>query len=1474
MSIFKVILKREESKLLFFGNKENYSEHLTDKQRQEFSEEDIIFSQYRIYPDDTIQTIKNKILLTLDFEYCYEELYLFGTQDTFIEPDVVRNHEDKREFKKNAKKMEGNIYGLKTFIGYKYDGPYDYLFPVEPYNYVDQEKTLFDLDNSVLISFLQGSNSIYVCTCEDVVINLENDAIIPIYYPLLKKNKIDSLSKLRNERNKLIAANKKKIPGDLLKLYECIDIIHNVNLALPSRPKYIENGINSFSISVKTQYKTLPLDAIFKCIHATKDYQYIKYNPGFSRDTFYRLYSEKIAKNGRKIPYLKISEILKYSREIGKKEQIAIVIQKQFNNHQKQVHILLSKNGNITINGTFKQAIEVNILESLLKSIFESIIENINDAIERLGYEIGQFISLVHHDVVIHNLQYVYSLEVVKQIDLSKYRNLFYSLFLLKKMDLAGDGALLMFKRVDNYISMNEVDEFITIMRKETEDVQEIMAGLMKELHMDEETARKNVIEFFSEHRTLNGELIESIGFPIEMKLHKSKKQLDIVSSNIDNVYYIQILQDYYDAMVKIYQNSDQIEEIVDNIQRLTKKKLDEKVIEKVKIVPVIKAVEAEKVIDSDFFTMDGTEEIQGVTEEDDDVFGMMDEEGDDDVFGMMDEEEDDEDETSGGGGDDLEINVTGMKLNNPNPFYSRIENRDPDFILKRDSGKYNSYSRTCPPAEKRQPIILNKKEMENVEKNHRDSYNEALKYSTKDEEFWYICPRYWSLKDNTSLDEKEVEAILKKTPNAIIPQGAKTIPEGSYIYEFKHPKQHINSKGQYIYQYPGLIHDAHPDGYSIPCCFKKPKKNDVVPNRQEKVYNYIVDSIKYPVPNTRHGFLPLPAQIFFKNDVKTCVSKTNNTLLNGDVKCLLRIGSEQNILSSFIGAIASVYAEEHKKERSGLAIPSIEQMMTILCESLTLDDFVNYHNSSLVSVFASRKKLHVDITQHKFNKLYKMIYDKKEVPKEEADFFMHTAKAFENFKAYLSDNSAFIDHTFLWEIISEPNLKLFKNGVNLTILEISKSTLRILCPTNPYSNTFFDPSKKSIILLKQDDFYEVICVQSGKKMMKLLPNDEPLVSDALKFIAENMETYCRPKKSLLNYPYISPLSATNTESILRKYNVSIKNKVLNFQSKIVGFFTSIFVPCSPSSLFGKHSKLDKFVNSNSLYKSYESTKEKLNALYEKCKGEIDCGPMKKVSYNGMVHGIRTSNNLYVKIKPSIPLTKIDDNLPTEHSNDYMEADIEATTNVNSDKELEIVEHVHLETQYYEVFRTIVRILLNRHESQSQKNEIKEINDDTDVTYQNKIKKLVVILTELTQSYIEFGDVDLKKIKEVNSCFRNCKSKSTCKPNGDICVFEVPKQNIIQPEIENNIFYFVKLADELLRVHSIYAFIMEPNKFLNYNNMKYNVNDDEILLVDALVNHDYFNEMEILDNKFIGQITHDIAIPNKSQEYSNRVEKM
>ena len=162
------------------------------------------------------------------------------------------------------------------------------------------------------------------------------------------------------------------------------------------------------------------------------------------------------------------------------------------------------------------------------------------------------------------------------------------------------------------------------------------------------------------------------------------------------------------------------------------------------------------------------------------------------------------------------------MSLSNPNPFI-KGQSRDPK-LFQTEIDKNLVLIQEFVHQIRRQPVILNDEEKEYIDKNHPGSYNHAIKYGTsKDKQFWYICPRYWSLKYNTSLTKEEVDS--GKYEN-VIPLNAKKIPEGANIYEFTDPKYHINSEGEYINLSPGFEkEDKDPDGYCLPCCFKRNSK-------------------------------------------------------------------------------------------------------------------------------------------------------------------------------------------------------------------------------------------------------------------------------------------------------------------------------------------------------------------------------------------------------------------------------------------------------------------------------------------------------------------------------------------------------------------------------------------------------------------------------------------------------------------------
>ena len=75
---------------------------------------------------------------------------------------------------------------------------------------------------------------------------------------------------------------------------------------------YLNKGIKFIKAVIRPQFDIkIPLEIIFKVVHATQENPLIKYNPSSRQENVYRLFTDKIATDGRKIPYLKKAIIFK-----------------------------------------------------------------------------------------------------------------------------------------------------------------------------------------------------------------------------------------------------------------------------------------------------------------------------------------------------------------------------------------------------------------------------------------------------------------------------------------------------------------------------------------------------------------------------------------------------------------------------------------------------------------------------------------------------------------------------------------------------------------------------------------------------------------------------------------------------------------------------------------------------------------------------------------------------------------------------------------------------------------------------------------------------------------------------------------------------------------------------------------------------------------------------------------------------------
>jgi len=1412
--------------------------------------------------------------------------------------------------------------------------------------------------------------------------------VLQVYFPFLFKDGIRTLANLLEKKQQLLDDYRKTITEQTWKLYETVDLFYKIREQANTPLPYISSGITAFKMILHTDFASvLPLDTIFKKIHVTEKIPFIKYNPGFRRENIYRLYSKHIASNGKKIPVLSSQEILRLSKETGKTGQITLYIQDTYHAQSIQVYLNFNKDGNIYLKTVLKTPVATEDIVPIILQIIQPILEELNIFLFETGYQIhiptADMIGSPAHlglqstsgfsregIMEIEQIQYKASIKITKKMDLKKYKGCLGSVFDMEETDLLSDkGAKLKFKRVENYQEMDPVSMAISRTYSKTREMEDVISELMNEFKISEEQAREHVVKFFGEHTLIQGKLVDNAGFPVTLHFIPSDNRLDILIDQIQSIQYVDAVSGYLDSIVRIYQYPDTSSPI-ETFTTSCKKNVNYKNVDKSNIDNIVAVDNAslskvaqpilfsntddtnmdlfgeneetmndenkdedkdedkdgdkeDEINESDFDFDEENDDVQEKNPKKTDKKQGTEHDSDDELFGMDMEGgavEEDDDEL-------LEINVEGKSIKNPNPFQEKIEKYDPVLVLKKEKGQYNPYSKSCPPAVMRQPVLLTQSEKDRIDTQHPGSYSTAIQYSSdpnKEKQFWYICPRYWSLKNNTSLTPEEVADILKTNPNAIIPAKAKVVPKGSFIYEFNAPKEHLDEKGNYITHYPGLMKGKHPDGFSLPCCFKRVQANekvDVVPPTSQKINVYVMSANSRPLQENRFGFLPDQLQRFLKTDNNMCVEKTNSALIKNNVSCILRYGVESSEQQSFIGCIADIYAFSHNLKKK----PTIDEMRKILSESVSLDMFLQYHNGSLVSIFKSSEKTKpgqgsvgtqlltlkaakppdefgpnltskVASLPEKFGEFdkdkYKDSWFVKEIMgndnnEEEKHFMQETIAAYESFLQYLLDETTYIDHTYLWDVVTQPNPKLIIQGMNMIILTIPKpNQVEIICPTSAYSPKLFDPSKGTWILYKDGDFYEPIYVfenKSGVIIHKLFHGGKKSLNrkmeNILQFLEKTMKSQCSPKNSLPQlHHFKTNMSASEMLHILVTNDYHVHYQVMNYQSKIVGMIVSssssdknntmrFFVPCSPSGILDDQDLI--LINQVKDWKDYNTTIQELNKLYVKTEGKIKCSPKMKIIDDKKIVGIITETEQYVKIMPV--MENVVDTLDEIAGVDYFEADnsIIGSTAPNN-KRVRTIRNIHMESRFYRIFRTMVRELLSQYETRFYKLQIRDMLENLTYSYSQKMAKIEEILRKMIGDSIEFRRMNDNTIEymddDVNfmnylQC-KQCNTHNVCKTSSDgKCHLYLPRNNLVMG-VNNDELYYTRLSDELLRFHRIRLFMLEPMHYLNLTNIDYKINDDEILLLETFLKSENFSDLRLFNfNEYLRQIPYDIAVP-------------
>jgi len=1557
---------------------------------------EILFSKQVLHLDDSIRIIKTKIVNELNATrnqiVAYEELYIFYftpekidmekvfqnaldkglspsslsqglSQDAFFQYVLNMNFDKYKveDLDKNKEyyeyedwiKLQGetkkNI--LSKPLGLKFQEEYDYLFSANPYQMkgslfqISPKNRILGYDNNLLLNYGDiDFQNLYICQAEDVFEyafknGLDQEYICQLYYPILYNLGISSGEGLIESRPALEKDSKKRIAQPILKFYDSIKMFHEIYWGRKSALPYLKQGISKYSVKLNLGHG-FPLEILFKNINATADMPFIKYNPGSRRENMYRLYSEYISQNGKKIPVLSEPVIMRLMKDHGKSNQVAIYIKTVFQDIARDVFICFDIHGKLNIYG---ESSSTPILpENFQQFIIETanpVIQKVNNVLQTSGYALKMIDSLYNGAVESSNYKYALVLPVDKKIDLKKQNGAISNVFDVFSSDVySSQGASLIFKRVENFIEMDAQSTLITEIYKQTNNSFDVIQALINQYRLTQEEAELRLAKYSSEHQHVSGKIIESPGFRVSFKMEPFKNNLIVEVSEILSVEYIPVVHMYIDTILRISQNPSSTTVSAAKMKTFCEKQNKSAETEyKPSIENVISTVEAE--------TKNNLYEIQplqfGETEQtfdaDDDDDGLY----FDDDYAYEEEDggeqegpppgiiEGEEESTQLGGEgtpenedvEDIEKRLIGMSIKKPNPFLKDKTDRDPALFLTKAQGKYKLYSRACPSSDRRQPIILTEAEKKRIDETSPGSYENAIKYGSDPKNpYWYICPRYWCLKTNTSISEEDVKA---GKCGGIIPQEADVVPKGAYVYEFANTQEHFDKNGKYINHHPGFLPKSkHPDGLCIPCCFGKQwnseqlkkMRNQCIQNDVEEAVNdkksfadkaasYIISATSFPLPQHRWGFLPIQMQLFLGTDSSKLVLKHNSALLQPGTTSLLRYGVEDSENKSFIASFAHFYAYKHKLK----AVPTIKEMCDILAKSITLDMFLKYHNGNLYSTFRPKtynaddldldKYIKDDPSKSEFVKTLDLKDD------SQLELLQDTIASYENFLDYLTNESSEIDHTYLWDFVVEANISLMRDGFNLVIMEIPNddvtNNIQIVCPTNSYSPNIYTVKKETIILIKQSNYYEPVHqyeqTTGGEVIIKKAFLENKSIENVrymLKLINESTKKYCTalPSRPRI-YNFKHNIQALESVRILKLNKYVIRGQVMNYNRKIIGLLVlksedqnPVFVPCFPSGLIEGIPLVT--MDDPSIYLDYELTKNRLINIHQETDGKIPCLPKMKILEDKLIVGILTETNQFVQIDP--PIQNIEDDLEEVKQYDYPiknRAGIDKVLATNPREDADrtaAISKISLESQFYSIFRNVIRLSINDYKNYKSRKQIMDILDDISIFYKDKLKRVNVILREITKDKVGFQAFDQATIEtfgEISNCFQDSDGKCVSDPSKQYCLTTddgicktlFPKTNLLSKN-DNELGYFIRLVDELIRYRRIRLFLLHPKTVLNITNNEYKILQTELFLLESLLNHDYFRDLVPFNsNKHVTNIHYDAAKPAITQKYSDAV---
>ena len=1220
--------------------------------------------QKSIFEDDSIFDIKNKISI-----YCndvdIENMYLYGIQTYNYKLEDFFNNNSNDEGLISYDKLQQSKLVFNREIentSYTYSELLDIVVPNKRYVSLG-----IVLDDNISVDpFLYKMNNTTEFK-EDKSLKLLKDYNLDEDIKLVIKGNVDNIyfNDTKTNFDKKIYENK----------YNLIDSIYkNSNLESMSKEK-----INFINFKITNKVTNLKLNKIFMNFNVTEDLPLVKYNPSERKDRIFRLYAPYRSYNNQKIPFLNKTIINKFIIDEKGRYKTKYLTFYHIINTDILTTIILTLNENDTFDVTFESQKDYTIdkIKDYVNEFIKKLFINIYDT-QIIKYKNNVFEDFNDIDLKIKNMNYKFSYKCKKPCnEILKYlkNNVSYP---FKLIESNRKGDLFIFKR----ISINDTYSKIFILCSKSNELEILVTDV-------------NSILYFNNIKIYLSGLIEIIQNDLDKNM---KSLIKNVSKNFDSDY-VEINEikevnedDYEEDNYFTEENLKKIDENNEIKKNVTYDRKDEETKEKDTKEEETKEEERKEEETKEEERKEEETKAEERKEEETKVNKKITYDSDDDI--------------------DMGFIWGGAKsrTNMDSYFINQIERLDPNLFEKNKivtekqikKKEWNPYTRTCGNSEQRQPIIITGDEKTNIDKNHEGSYgSKVLKYSSDPDnlERYYICPKFWCIDKRISLRDDQV----KKEGEKYISDFCKD-SDNNYGQIIYFNKNRINDKtGQYNFYYPDFNKKS-----CLPCCGKKlpslkeppmvcnmdsnenidemlrEERNDeniedserdlqigdleredetIVNERDDKIKKDIIIEKQKSSYIKKPETVPLQANHWGKlsdlilNTIK--IEDYNNK--SGYLRNGVNSGNHNN--QSFIACISTLYAYSNKKQKK-----SINMMKEHIINSIDIDMYSNLSSGDLISIFFDES---YEVSEEKMKKYKSSRYSK------DKNIFKRLINSYENFCKYLmSDRN--IDHKYIWDIICQPNEKLFKSGCNLIILEEDIYNVNLICPFNKYLTKYdrFDVKKPSFLIIRNmvKDHYEPVVYYKNEnnliylKLHFYIDNDNSM-GIFLKKINKifNQNNYCGiiPDKKLEEIDvsnYYKNISINN-KLALNKYSIPIMYQVLDRDLKNIGFViiinnNNLYLPNNPSDKIDDISII--FMNQVEFIEKcvldYKKTKDILNYVSEYTKNEIYCKPISKiVTDDNIIIGILTYYGNFIK---TIHMEDYNDELITDKNYySYIEVD-------------------------------------------------------------------------------------------------------------------------------------------------------------------------------------------------------------------------